>query len=36
MQKEGTRRFSKKVLAFTIFFPIALAFQAQNDPEGST
>jgi len=28
--------FSKKVFAFTIFFPIALAFQAQKDPDGST
>ena len=28
--------FSKNVFAFTIFFPIALAFHAQNEPEGST
>jgi hypothetical protein len=29
-------RFSKNVLALTMFFPIALAFHAQKDPEGST
>lgn len=31
-----TYRFSKNVFALTMFFPIALAFHAQNDPEGST
>lgn len=29
-------RFSKNVFAFTMFFPIALAFHAQYEPEGST
>jgi uncharacterized membrane protein len=31
-----TNRFSKKVFALTMFLPIALAFHAQNEPEGST
>jgi len=34
-QKE-TNRFSRKVFAFIMFLPIALAFHAQKDPEGST
>jgi hypothetical protein len=29
-------RFSRKVFALVIFFPIALAFHAQKEPEGST
>ena len=36
MHVEITNRFSRKVLALTIFFPIALAFHAQKDPDGST
>ena len=31
-----TYRFSRNVLAFTMPLPIALAFHAQKDPEGST
>lgn len=31
-----TDRFSKNVFALTMFLPIALAFQAQNEPDGST
>ena len=31
-----THRFSKNVFALTMFFPIALAFHAQKEPEGST
>ena len=34
--KLKTDRFSKKVFALIIFFPMALAFHAQNDPDGST
>lgn len=33
---EKTHRFSRNVLAFTWFLPIALAFHAQNEPDGST
>ena len=33
---QNANRFSKNVFAFTMFFPIALAFQAQYDPDGST
>ncbi len=33
---DRTHRFSRNVFAFTMFFPIALAFHAQNEPEGST
>jgi hypothetical protein len=29
-------RFSRKVFAFVMFFPIALAFHAQKEPDGST
>jgi hypothetical protein len=29
-------RFSRNVFALVIFFPIALAFQAQKEPDGST
>lgn len=29
-------RFSRNVFALTIFLPIALAFHAQNEPDGST
>lgn len=31
-----TYRFSRNVFALTIFLPMALAFHAQNDPDGST
>ena len=31
-----TYRFSRNVFALTMFFPIALAFHAQKDPDGST
>jgi hypothetical protein len=31
-----THRFSRKVFALTMFLPIALAFHAQKEPEGST
>ncbi len=31
-----TYRFSRKVLPLTMFLPMALAFQAQYDPDGST
>jgi hypothetical protein len=31
-----THRFSRKVFALVIFLPIALAFHAQKEPEGST
>ena len=31
-----THRFSRNVFALVIFFPIALAFQAQKEPDGST
>lgn len=34
--KRPTYRFSRKVLPLTIFLPMALAFQAQYEPEGST
>jgi uncharacterized membrane protein len=34
--KNMTHRFSKNVFALTMFFPFALAFQAQKEPEGST
>lgn len=34
--KGSTHRFSRKVLALTMFLPIADAFHAQNEPDGST
>jgi len=34
--EHGTHRFSRNVFALVWFLPIALAFHAQNEPEGST
>lgn len=36
IQPTQTHRFSRNVFALTWFLPIALAFHAQNEPEGST
>ena len=35
-RREPTHRFSRKVFALTWFLPIALAFHAQKEPDGST
>jgi hypothetical protein len=35
-ERGKTNRFSRKVLALTMFLPMAEAFHAQKEPEGST
>lgn len=35
-RRPGAYLFSRKVFALTMFFPIADAFHAQNEPDGST
>lgn len=35
-RREPTHRFSRNVFALTWFLPIALAFHAQKEPDGST